>query len=319
LKQASRWSGPAGKTALIIEKLFNRETFQKEAFAVTAKCRGEVKFKVIRAGDTAYLQAPLFTQSGLVDHAFSTRLGGCSDGPLSSLNTAYHTGDREENVIRNRRRFFNLFNYDYRDLVSAVQVHGTDLDVVKLSRRGEGALPGTARRECDALVTTEPGLPLGAYSADCQLIYFISKQRPLAALAHAGWKGTLGGIGPKVVSFLQDQYRVSPDQILAALSPAICPDCYKVDEKTAGLFQSAGWNRTPYLEPAAAGSYKLDIGAINFAQLLAGGIKPENINRSRLCTSCRSDLFYSYRRDRGNTGRMIGFIALKDQTGGRVL
>ncbi len=251
-----------------------------------------------------------------MDHAFSTRLGGCSSGEFATLNTAYHTGDRENNVIENRRRFFHLFNYDYREVVSAAQVHGTALAVVNRENRGEGALSGSARKKCDALVTTEERLPLTAYSADCMLIYFVSKQMPLIALAHAGWRGTLGGIGINVIRFLQSNYGADPQQMLVALSPAICRSCYRVDEETAELFSSAGWSSSAYQEPAAEDGFKLDLTAVNKEQMVINGIKTENLSSTGLCTSCNRDLFYSYRRDRGITGRMLGFIAIRGQSGG---
>ncbi len=210
------------------------------------------------------------------------------------------------------------FNYDYRDVVSSVQVHGTELVVVGQGNRGEGALPGSARQKCDALITTEKGLPLTAYSADCMLIYFVSKQTPLAALAHAGWRGTLGNIGAKLICYLRDYYGAEPEQLLVALSPAICRNCYRVDKKTAALFNSAGWYSYAYLEPAADDSFKLDLAAVNKEQLIINGIKKENLSFSSLCTSCNRELFYSYRRDRGITGRMIGFLALSNQPGGRL-
>lgn len=198
-----------------------------------------------------------------------------------------------------------------------MQVHGTDLIVVGEENRGEGALPGSARVEGDALITTEIRLPLAAYSADCMLIYFASKEKPLAALAHAGWRGTLGGIGAKVARYLQVHYGADPGQLVAALSPAVCRECYEIDGKTAELFRAGGWDNPAYLEPSAAGSFKLDLGAVNREQLTGAGIRKENIRWSGLCTSCREDLFYSYRRDRGVTGRMIGFIAIREQQGGR--
>lgn len=255
------------------------------------------------------------TGSGLVDHAFSTRLGGCSSGYLASLNTAFHTGDSEDNVLENRRRFFSLFNYDYRDLVAAIQVHGIDMALFDETDRGEGAMPGSARQRCDAMITTTPGLPLTAYSSDCMLIYFTSEQKPLAALAHAGWRGTLGGIGVKVVRFLQEQLSFEPGRLLVALSPAICRICYRVVDTVAGQFYSAGWNGPAFLEPSEGGGWNLDLSAINAKQILSAGVKERNLVFNTWCTSCNQDLFYSYRRDKAKTGRMIGFIAISNHSG----
>lgn len=261
---------------------------------------------------------PLFNESGLVDHAFSTRLGGCSSGEFTSLNTAFHTADSAENVLENRRRFFNKFSYDFRSLVASHQVHGTEISLVDSSHSGEGALPGSVRKECDALVTTAVGLPLTAYAADCMLIYFHSQQPSLVALAHAGWRGAVGGIGAKVVQYLKENFTVDPGRLLVALSPAICRYCYTIDDNTANEFNAAGWSGADYLEKAEAGGYHLDLSAVNANQLLSAGVKTEHLAQNSWCTSCRRDLFYSYRRDRGATGRMIGFIALKNSAGGSV-
>lgn len=271
---------------------------------------------LIRRGNLTFLQSPLLEASGLVDHAFSTRSGGCSSGKLASLNMAFHTGDSTENVLENRRRFFNLFQADYRQIVSAIQVHGTAIAVYDHNHRGEGALPQSATKRCDALVTTEPNLILSAYAADCQLLYFCALDRPLVALAHAGKQGVFGRIGPQVIEYLEKHYQVKPDRLLVAISPGVCRRCYQVGREDADAFRQAGWSGQRFLEPVAEASFNLDLGAINFDQLLTAGINRDNIAMCGLCTSCNPDLFYSYRRDRGETGRMIGFIVLKrDITG----
>ncbi len=190
-------------------------------------------------------------------------------------------------------------------------MHGTDLALFDSYNYGEGAAPGSARKECDALVTTEKGLPLAAYAADCMLIYIVSTEKPLIALAHAGWRGTLGEIGPKVIKFINEQFGLRPENLLVSLSPAICRDCYQVDPETASKFAFAGWDKTPYMETQANGTGKLDLKAINRSQLYECGVKTSNLDYSSLCTSCNPKLFYSYRRDLGSTGRMIGFAALK--------
>ncbi len=273
---------------------------------------GAIIFKLYNKAAIKYLQSPLLVDSGLLDHGFSTRQGGCSKGPVASLNTAFHTEDYFENVLENRRRFFGVFNYDYRKITSAIQVHKTEIAIMDLADRGNGALPGSARQKCDALVTTERGLPVAAYAADCLLIYVVSTGRPLVALAHAGWRGTLDQMGPKLVRFIKQQYGLQPEQLLVSLSPAICSDCYRVDHDTAMKFFAAGWKEPLYMQSKEDGTYKLDLKAINREQLYSSGIKIKNLDYSSLCTSCHEELFYSYRRDQGHTGRMIGFAALKD-------
>lgn len=260
----------------------------------------------------AYLQASLLSKTGWVDHAFSTRLGGLSSGPLASLNTGFHVGDIDEKVLENRRILFDHFGYDYRTIVSSTQVHGTEIGVFDSKNSGEGAFPGTTRSRCDGLVTVEPGLPLTAYSADCQVLFFASPEpRPLVALAHAGWKGTLGNIGGRMVRFLEEHYSADPNQIMAGLGPVVGRRCYMVDPVVAAEFRAAGWEGETYLEPTGDGAFYLDLDAVNLEQLRQAGLKEANLARNGWCTACHPELFYSYRRDKGVTGRMLGFIAIK--------
>lgn len=269
-------------------------------------------FQLTRRG-AACLQAPLLERCNLIDHAFSTRLGGCSSGAMSALNTAFHTGDDDENVLENRRRLLKPFGYRPEEIVAGIQVHGTGVTRVTLTERGRGAAPGNFLGETDGLITVEPGLVLTAYAADCQLLFFVEPHIPVIALAHAGWRGALAGMAGLVVAYLQKHFAVEPSNLLAAISPAICPQCYRVDEEVAGCFRDAGWEGGPYLEPDAEGRFKLDLSSINAAQLRDAGIEEDHLVENSWCTACRPDLFYSYRREQGVTGRMMGFLAIKPE------
>ena len=134
-------------------------------------------FQLIENGELAFLQSPLLEQSGMVDHAFSTRRGGCSTGAVQSLNTAFHTGDTRERVLENRRRLLKPWGYDPAAVVAGIQVHGTDIALVTAQDRGRGALPGTFLTRCDALVTRYTGVVLTAYSADCLLLFLVAPRR----------------------------------------------------------------------------------------------------------------------------------------------
>lgn len=268
--------------------------------------------QLISKGELAFLQAPLLEQSGIVDHAFSTRRGGCSTGALRSLNTAFHTGDTMARVLENRRRLLEPFGYDPAEVVAGIQVHGTAIARVTAQERGRGALPGTFLARCDALVTAAPGVVLTAYSADCLLLFLLAPRERVLALAHAGWRGTRGGMARKVVDYLVKHFAVDPATILAAISPGICRNCYRVGSEVAESFRASGWDGAPYLIKASPdGSFYLDLAEINWRQLRDAGLREENIAGSSWCSSCRADLFYSYRRDGGVTGRMLGFMAIK--------
>lgn len=263
-----------------------------------------------QSGSVVFLQASLFNRVGGVSHAFSTRLGGWSRGPLASMNMAFHNGDREAVVLANRQHFFETFGLDYLLLTGARQEHGTEIGFFGPADRGHGALPQTARRSCDALITTQPGLTLAAYAADCLLLFFYSPRRRVVALAHAGWRGTLGGIAGKLVERLRSSCHCEPAELLVALSPAVCQSCYSLDDEQANLFTAAGWGEAAGLQTLPGGRRSFDLENVNRLQLLQAGVQDGNVAGGGWCTSCREDLFYSYRRDRGRTGRMIGFITI---------
>lgn len=270
----------------------------------------EKGFQLYRNGGIQYLQSPLLQKQGNLLHAFSTRVGGCSEGAMAWLNTAYHTGDEYSCVRENRRRFFEPWGFRPDDVVAAIQVHGVKIREAVEAHRGRGSVPRSFLGEGDALVTTAPRLPLTGYAADCPLLFMAAPDVPAVALAHAGWRGTLQNMAARIVSRLQ-QKGANPAAMLAAISPGICGQCYVIGPEVAGLFAEAGWKDYPYLWRATGEGFHLDLAAINAVQLLSAGIALRHLAPGGCwCTSCSSNLFYSYRREKGKTGRMMGFIAL---------
>lgn len=259
-----------------------------------------------------YLQSPLLAGCGNVVHAFSTRVGGCSEGAMASLNTAFHTGDEYSRVRENRRRFLEPWGFHPDEVVAAIQVHGVKIREAGTGDRGRGAVPRSFLGEGDALVTAVPDLPLTGYAADCPLLFIAAPDVPAVALAHAGWRGTLQNMAARVIARLQRRFGADPAGLLAAISPGICGRCYTVDSDVAERFTEAGWSGKPYLWEASGGGFHLDLAAINEAQLSGAGIRTGHLAPGGgWCTSCRPELFYSYRREKGKTGRMMGLIALR--------
>lgn len=269
-------------------------------------------FQPYRQGDLYYLQSPLLADCSPVVHAFSTRVGGCSEGAMASLNTAFHTGDEYSCVRENRRRFLEPWGFHPDEVVAAVQVHGVKIYQVCAADRGRGARPQSFLGEGDALVTAVPDLPLTGYAADCLLLFFAAPDVPAVALAHSGWRGTLQNMAPAVVADLRLRFGADPAAMLVALSPGICGRCYTVDRTVAQGFIEAGWRGEPYLWAAPAGRFHLNLAAIIEQQLRHAGIRAGHLAGCNWCTSCHPELFYSYRREKGHTGRMMGLIALRE-------
>ena len=249
-----------------------------------------------------YLSIPEWSQLGAMV-GFSTRGGGGSKDPFTSLNLALHVNDDEIDVLHNRDIFLAEFNMDSENCVTAEQVHGTKINRVTTKDQGRGMKDiKTAFSKCDGLVTQDE-IGLLCFFADCVPIYFFNPKIGMIGLAHAGWKGTAA----KIVSKLIEEIRYaggSDKDTLAAIGPCIRECCYEIDENVASFFKN--YLGTPILKKQAE-KYKLNLAEANKEVLISEGVLPENIVISKLCTACNPDLFYSYRRD-GLTGRMAAFV-----------
>jgi len=259
-----------------------------------------------------FYKIPQFEATGLVIHGFTTRGGGVSRGPYSSLNTAFHVGDTIENVRANRALAYGALGIDPESIVAGKQVHGDRIEIVSLRDKGRGArtfedsLPDT-----DALITAVPGVPLSSYYADCVPIFLLDPVNKVAALAHAGWKGTVAKIGLKTVQKMSAIFKTNPEDCLAGVGPSIGPCCYEIDDQVFEHIKKSFSYWAELVVAVSPGRWLLDLWKANYRTLLDAGLLEKNITIACVCTSCRNDLFFSYRAQRGTAGRMSALIMLK--------
>lgn len=260
--------------------------------------------------DITIYTIPQFTATGLVAHGFTTRHGGSSTGHYHSLNLGLHVGDHRQAVLANRRLVCRSLGMDFAKLVAGQQVHGDKVAVVTANQVGRGnqsmadALPGV-----DALITNLPGVPLASYYADCVPLFLLDPVKKVVALAHAGWRGTVSKIGAKTIGKMNSHFACLPEDILAAVGPAIGPCCYLVDQRV--VEKLTVFNRWHSLVCAQhQGQWLLDLWATNKQVLLEAGIKEHNITVAEICSACNNDLLFSHRADGGHTGRMASLIML---------
>lgn len=253
-----------------------------------------------------------FSATGLVSHGFSTRLGGVSPAPYQTLNLGLHTGDQAEKVVENRRRFCDVFQLDISKAVTAEQVHGDAITVVTEREHGRGILAyETAIPHTDALITNTPGIPLLLFYADCVPVYFLDPENRAIGIAHAGWKGTFAHIGAKTVAEMGRVYGTKPDNCLVAIGPSIGPCCYEVDRFVYELAITTFSYAEQLLSLTHPEKWRLDLWKANQLQLEEIGIPAENIKVAGICTSCNTNMYYSYRAENGVTGRMGALMALR--------
>ncbi len=231
-----------------------------------------------------------------VIHGVFTRQGGVSDAPYDSLNVSLSVGDHPARVQENLRLVQETLELDR--LVSATQVHGANEAVIKA---GYGVPPGEIP-EVDILITAQPGLGLVIKQADCQAVMLYDPENRVVAQAHCGWRGQVGGVLGAAVSRLVFHFNSRPEALQAAIGPGLGPCCAEFRHYPRE-FPLELWQyqvRPPYF----------DLWLLSFDQLTAAGIRPENIEMAGLCTRCRAQEFFSYRRDRV-TGRQPAVIALR--------
>lgn len=236
-------------------------------------------------------------------HAFTDRGGGISPAPFASGNLAYHVGDDPKYVDANHALLANTLEYDKNRLVHMRQIH-SDMIVRCTADMDFGSRP-----ECDALITDIPGQPLMVMTADCTPVLMYDPLRHAAAAVHAGRAGALKNIVSKTVAALQEAYGCNPANLQVTLGPSVCPACYEVDAAVAETVETAGCGFA--LQHIKEDTFFLDINTILVHQLENTGIPPTHIDRLPYCTACESGRFFSYRAEKGMTGRQAGIIMLK--------
>ncbi|KMK77130.1 peptidoglycan editing factor PgeF [Alkalihalobacillus pseudalcaliphilus] len=242
---------------------------------------------------------------------FTTKNGGNSTGHFLSLNMGFHVPDLQEHVQKNRQMVAGILGVPLDSWVSSEQVHEASIKKITEEDKGKGArYLDTAIKSTDGLYTDQSNILLTSLYADCVPLYYRSKTKPFIGLAHAGWKGTVLGIGTKMLSIWEKEEQVPLDQIEVAIGPCISQNAYEVDtyvaERVAAQFGEEQLKEvTVQTRP---GHYLLDLRKLHYLRFLDYGLKKEQIYQSSFCTHDEDSLFFSHRRDQGKTGRLMSFI-----------
>ena len=240
-------------------------------------------------------------------HGVAGRVGGVSEGRFATLNLGPRSGDSEANVVRNRRRFLRALGAPERRVIAPRQVHSAE---VRIHRRGTEQPPHGVY-DGDGLVADDPDALLMVLAADCAALLLHDPVRGVVAALHAGWRGTAGNIAAAGVRRMTEAFGSSPADIRAGIGPAIGRCCYEVGLDVAESVAAAAPPGLDLFDRRPGGKAHLDITDATRAQLTAAGLEPENIAAAPVCTACRTDLFYSHRREGEPTGRFGAAIALR--------
>ncbi|MGE5677407.1 MAG: peptidoglycan editing factor PgeF [Pseudomonadota bacterium] len=269
-------------------------------------------FKTVNKDGLVYLTIPSFEKTGLVKHCFTTRLGGVSQGEYDSLNTSYLKEDPIENVRKNLEMVCGAVDIDYRKLVFSNQTHEDNIRVVTKEDIGKGISVPSDIMNTDGLMTNIPGIPMITFYADCVPLFFLDTKNKAVAVTHSGWKGTVMKIGAKTVKLMGEVYGTRPEDCLAGIGPSIGPECFEVGPEVAEVFKDSFKDWPQIIEPYYEGKSRINLWETNRLILKEAGIPEENITISGLCTVCKEEMFFSYRRDKGRNGSLSAIIELKE-------
>lgn len=239
-------------------------------------------------------------------NGFSTRAGGISPFPENSLNLAGFDDDAAENIFENRRRLLAVFGGDLK-LALAWQVHG---DAVRIAKTPDDI--GDSEARADAVMSDMQGVLAAVKTADCVPVLIGDPATRAFVAVHAGWRGTVQSIVKKAVAKLQETYGSNPTDMIAAIGPAASGRNYEVGHEVIDDFQeNLGEVSARYFTPTRDGHALVDLDTANRDQLIDAGLASKNIYTAPFCTMERSDLFFSYRREKqdfGKTGRLLAVI-----------
>lgn len=251
--------------------------------------------------DIAHLKVPQWENYQGLLHGFMGRRGGKSLGPFAGLNVSYRVGDDPKVVSQNVCDVKLAAGIHDGRIVTMKQMHGEDLVEVKDKNLKEAG-------EADGMVTSEKDIYLAVLTADCVPLLFVAPKQRVVAAVHAGWRGTMAGIAEKTARLLKTRYGVEPSELEVALGPSIGICCYEVKDDVAGpLMKRWGKLTTPSIAVRDGKSF-INLRRLNRDILRAAGVPGNQLFQVGPCTSCTPEDFFSYRRERSETGRQMSFV-----------
>lgn len=264
-----------------------------------------------QTGDLEYLIFPNLEDTGVVEHLFTTRTGGVSKGVCATMNLSFSRGDDPESVRENYRRIGAVLGVMPDHMVASRQTHTTNIHLVTEENLGNGITRPSVYEDIDGLATDQPGIALVTYYADCVPLYFVDPVHRAIGLAHSGWRGTVSRMGEHMVHFMQKHFQSRPEDLVTAIGPSICVDCYEISEEVAEQFR-CGFPGNVLKKGKMPGKYQLDLWEANRSILLKAGVLPEHLAVTDVCTCHNPEYLFSHRASHGQRGNLAAFLMLKN-------
>ena len=263
--------------------------------------------KTVKQGKIHFMQ-PAWAEQADLAAGFTTRNGGSSRPPYNSLNLGFGSGDQQSQVEANRAVVARSFGLEPHLLLTVKQVHGSEILVID---QPNPEVSHFQRVESDAIITNQRNILLGILVADCFPVILYDRSKHVAAVIHLGWRGTAAGLLERTVIAMREIFDCQAVDISAAIGPGIAAHNYEVDRPVRDLFRQGTGHWQRIASEVRLGHWQLDLQKSIALQLDAAGIDRAAIDTVAECTCCHKETFFSYRRDKGKTGRQMGFVLLR--------
>ncbi len=261
--------------------------------------------RTLKIDHRVYFKSEMLDSVSGVCHAFTSRLGGYSNGKIEGLNLGFRVGDSPNAVIKNYAQISEDLGFVFKSITAAKQIHSDKIRIITEKEKGYGVSDPDNIFEADGLITNCKNIPITVFYADCVPILLAESDAGVIGAVHSGWRGTVLEIAGKAVQKMCREFGADPKKIKAAIGPSIGKCCFETGPEVAEQFDKG------LISCEANGKFKVDLWEANRQILEANGVKAENIDILELCTICHSDTLYSYRTHGEGTGRMGAFICLK--------
>ena len=246
-----------------------------------------------------YIIPKIFQQFPELVAVESNRKGGVSKAPFSSLNLGLNTDDCPENVLENRKLFFEKLGIKMSRVTQSYQVHKDKILKVTRSKVYEGY---------DALITENSNTFLSVTVADCTPILIYDAKNQAVAAVHAGWKGTVLDITAKTIQKMREEFKTNPKDCYVYVGTCIDENSFEVGEDVAAMFT---YDLKRLDKSGRKPKFYVDLKKANVTQLIKCGVPENQIEVSPFSTVLDNDAYFSHRKEKGKTGRMIAIIGVK--------
>ena len=298
---------------------------------------GKNTTNIVKKGDVPFITFKNLDEIDFVANAFTTRLGGVSKEHLYSMNLSFTRGDSDENVYKNYEIISDAVGFDMDKIVMSNQTHTTNVKRVYMDDAGRGMHGKERFEDIDGLVTNEKGLVLATFYADCVPLYFVDPVNKAIGLSHSGWRGTVNRMGKVTLEKMAEEFGTNPSDVICAIGPSICMECYEVSKDVADEFAKAFavsdipvvdeikldeikndsnlnnriFNEDKILIDKGNGKYQLNLWEANKRVLLDAGIREENLSITDICTCHNPEFLYSHRASNGMRGNLAAFLTIR--------